>query len=139
LTLCIFLDTLNGVFLQVAPVPSFVEGSSTDDSESDRLQRMKTRIIQMERDMHGIHAMDAIIKKKGELAIDVERHALCELQKAAKSLNCKCMLPFVSFDYCANSSDFCIIAFASHSSEFIGRKQASARTCRCFDQSLAIQ
>jgi hypothetical protein len=54
----------------VAPVPSFVEGSSANDSESDRLQRMKARILQMEKDMCGIHAMAAIIKKKGELAID---------------------------------------------------------------------
>jgi hypothetical protein len=78
-------------FLQVASVPSFVEGSSADGSESDRLQRMKARILQMERDMRGIHAMAAIIKKKGELAIDAERYALSELQKAIVSLNCKCM------------------------------------------------
>jgi hypothetical protein len=68
--LYIFLDTLDGVFLQVVPVPYFVEGSSADDSENDRLQHMKSRILHMERDMHGIHAMAAIIKKKGELAID---------------------------------------------------------------------
>jgi hypothetical protein len=48
---------------------------------------MKTRISQMERDMRGIHAMAAIIKKKGELAIDAERYALGELQKATQSLN----------------------------------------------------
>jgi hypothetical protein len=41
----------------------------------------------MERDMRGIHAMAAIIKKKGELAIDAERYALGELQKATQSLN----------------------------------------------------
>jgi hypothetical protein len=69
-------------FLQVAPVPSFAEGCSANDSESDRLQRMKTRSLQMERDMHAIHAMATIIKKKGELAIDAEQYALSELQKA---------------------------------------------------------
>ena len=73
----------------MAPVPSFAEGSSATDSENDRLQRMKTRILQMEKDMRGIHAMAAIIKKKGELAIDAERYALAELQKATESLNCK--------------------------------------------------
>jgi hypothetical protein len=50
---------------------------------------MKTRILQMEKDMCGIHAMAAIINKKGELATDAERYALSELQKATESLNCK--------------------------------------------------
>ena len=89
LILCIFLDTLDGVFLQVIHVPSFAEGSSANDSENDRLQRMKTRILQMEKDMCCIHAMAAIIKKKGELAIDAERYAVNELHKATESLNCK--------------------------------------------------
>lgn len=75
----------------MTPVPSFVEGSLAGDSESDRLQRMKSRILQMEKDMRGIHAMAAIIKKKDELAIDAERYALSELQKATESLNCKCL------------------------------------------------
>ncbi|KAK1617954.1 hypothetical protein QYE76_023471 [Lolium multiflorum] len=62
----------------VTLVPSFVESSLAGDSESDRLQCMKARILQMENDMRGIHAMAAIIKKKGELAIDAERYALSE-------------------------------------------------------------
>jgi hypothetical protein len=62
--------------LQVAPVPSFAEGSSANDSENDWLQCMKTRILQWEQDMHGLHAMAAIIKKKGELAIDAECYAM---------------------------------------------------------------
>jgi hypothetical protein len=33
---------------------------------------MKSRILQMEKDMRGIHAMAAIIKKKGKLATDAE-------------------------------------------------------------------
>jgi hypothetical protein len=77
--------------LQVAPVPSFAEGSSANDSENDRLQRMKTRIHQLEQDMRGLYAMDAIIKKKGELAIDAERYAMNELHKAIESLNYKCL------------------------------------------------
>jgi hypothetical protein len=50
----------------------------------------------MENDMRGIHPMATIIKKKGELANDVERYALTELQKEERnamatiqSLNCK--------------------------------------------------
>jgi hypothetical protein len=43
----------------------------------------------MEKDMRGIHAMAAIIKKKGKLATDAEWYALAELQKATESLNCK--------------------------------------------------
>ena len=77
--------------MPMSPVSSFVEGSLANDSENDRLQRMRTRILQMEKDMRGIHAMAAIIKKKGELAIDAERYALTKLQKATESLNCKCL------------------------------------------------
>ncbi|KAK1615683.1 hypothetical protein QYE76_021200 [Lolium multiflorum] len=73
--------------IEVTPVPSFVEGSSANVSENDQLQRMKTRILQMEKDMCGIHAMAAIIKKKGEIAIDAKRYALGELQKTTESLN----------------------------------------------------
>jgi cytochrome c556 len=80
--------------LQVAPVPSFAEGSSADDSEHDLLQRMKTRIAQMERDMRNLRAMAAIIKEKGEMDVDAERYALSELQKATDSLNYKFFMLF---------------------------------------------
>jgi hypothetical protein len=53
-------------------VPSFTEGPSDGCSENDRLQHMKSRIVQMEKDMRGIHARAAIIKKKGELATNAE-------------------------------------------------------------------
>jgi phage shock protein A len=75
--------------LQVFPVSSFTEDSSGGSSESDRLQRMKARIAQMEKDMRGIYALVAIIKKKGELAANAERYDLADLHKATKSLNCK--------------------------------------------------
>jgi hypothetical protein len=68
--------------LQVFHVPSFVDDSSGAVSESDRLQRMKNRITQMEKDMRNTYALAAIIKKKNELASDVERYALTELYKA---------------------------------------------------------
>jgi hypothetical protein len=41
----------------------------------------------MEKDIRGIHAMAAMIKKKGELAVEAERYAMNELQKATESLN----------------------------------------------------
>jgi hypothetical protein len=50
---------------------------------------MKTQINQMERYMSNIHAIVAIINKKGELAVDAERYALGELQKAIDNLSCK--------------------------------------------------
>jgi hypothetical protein len=81
----------------VDPIPSLVEGSSANDSENDRLQRMRTCIRQLEQDTRGLHAMAAIIKKKGELAIDAERYAVTELHKAAESLNCKCSSFFFYF------------------------------------------
>ena len=43
----------------------------------------------MENDLLGIHAMAAVIKKKGELAMEAEQYALNELQKATESLNCE--------------------------------------------------
>jgi hypothetical protein len=43
----------------------------------------------MEKDLRNTYALAAIIKKKSELAADVERYALTELQKATQSLNCK--------------------------------------------------
>ncbi|KAK1692444.1 hypothetical protein QYE76_009141 [Lolium multiflorum] len=73
--------------IEVAPVPSFVECSSAGDSENDRLQQMRTSIRQLEQDMCVLHGMAAIIKKKGELAIEAERYAMNELHKATESLN----------------------------------------------------
>jgi hypothetical protein len=70
-------------------VPAFVDDSSGALSEDDRIQRMKDRIIQMEKDLRSTYALDAIIKKKSEIAADVERYALTELHKATESLNCK--------------------------------------------------
>jgi hypothetical protein len=43
----------------------------------------------MEKDLRGIHAMSAVIKKKGELVVEAERYALNELQKTTESLNCE--------------------------------------------------
>ncbi|KAK1601849.1 hypothetical protein QYE76_017528 [Lolium multiflorum] len=68
--------------IEVFPVPTFVDDSSGDVPESDRLQRMKDRIAQMEKNMRSTYALAAIINKKTELAADAERYALSELHKA---------------------------------------------------------
>ncbi|KAK1680317.1 hypothetical protein QYE76_041165 [Lolium multiflorum] len=73
--------------IEVFPVPSFVDDSSGVLPESDRIQRMKDRIAQMEKDMRITYALAAIINKKSETAANVERYALTELHKATESLN----------------------------------------------------
>ncbi|KAK1651149.1 hypothetical protein QYE76_068954 [Lolium multiflorum] len=72
----------------VFPVPSFVDDSSGVLPESDRIQRMRDRIAQMEKDLRSTYALAAIINKKSQTAADVERYALTELHKATESLNC---------------------------------------------------
>ncbi|KAK1608250.1 hypothetical protein QYE76_031923 [Lolium multiflorum] len=73
--------------IEVFPVPSFVDDSSGVLLESDRIQRMKDRITQMEKDLRSTYALAAIINKKSEIAAYVERYALTELHKATESLN----------------------------------------------------
>ncbi|KAK1699226.1 hypothetical protein QYE76_015923 [Lolium multiflorum] len=81
--------------IEVFPVPSFVDDSSGVLPEGDRVQRMKDRITQMEKDLRSTYALAAIVNKKSEIAANVERYALTELHKATESLNCE------SFDLCA--------------------------------------
>ncbi|KAK1612254.1 hypothetical protein QYE76_035927 [Lolium multiflorum] len=75
----------------VFPVPSFADDSSGALPESDRIQRMKDRMTQMEKDLRSTYALAAIINKKSEIASDVERYILGELHKATESLN-SCLL-----------------------------------------------
>ncbi|KAK1698018.1 hypothetical protein QYE76_014715 [Lolium multiflorum] len=72
--------------IEVFPVPSFVDDSSGALPEVDRIQRMKDRIAQMEKDLRSTYALAAIVNKKSEIATDVERYALTELRKATDSL-----------------------------------------------------
>ncbi|KAK1616748.1 hypothetical protein QYE76_022265 [Lolium multiflorum] len=71
----------------VFPVPSFVDDSSGVLPEGDRIQRMKDRITQMEKDLRSTYALAAIVNRKSEIAADVERYALTELHEATESLN----------------------------------------------------
>ncbi|KAK1641641.1 hypothetical protein QYE76_059446 [Lolium multiflorum] len=84
--------------IEVFPVPSFVDDSSGVLPESDRIQRMKDRIAQMEKDLRSTYALAAIINKKSETAADVERYALTELHKATESLNCLLSIANVTGD-----------------------------------------
>jgi hypothetical protein len=43
----------------------------------------------MEKDQVGIHAMGAAVKKKGELAAEVEQYALDHLHTTTEILSCK--------------------------------------------------
>ena len=70
-------------------MPSFVDDASGVLPEGDRIQRMKDRITQMEKDLRSTYALAAIVNKKSEIAADVERYALTELHKATESLNCE--------------------------------------------------
>ncbi|KAK1643058.1 hypothetical protein QYE76_060863 [Lolium multiflorum] len=81
------LSLLLTIVAAVFPVPASVEDSSGALSEDDRIQRMKDRITQLEKDLRSTYALAAIIKKKSEIAADVERYALTELHKATESLN----------------------------------------------------
>ncbi|KAK1604071.1 hypothetical protein QYE76_027744 [Lolium multiflorum] len=82
-----FVDLSTFKASAVFPVPAFVDDSSGALSEDDRVQRMKDRITQLEKDLRSTYALAAIIKKKCEIAADVERYALTELHKATESLN----------------------------------------------------
>jgi hypothetical protein len=72
-------DAHSMVYLQVAPVTPFVEDASAAGSENSLLQQMRNRISRMEKDLLGIHAMAAVIKKKCELAMEADRYALSEV------------------------------------------------------------
>ena len=69
--------------LQMAPIPSTVAGPSS------LVRQLRSKISQMEKDLSTIHAGVAVVKKKGELAIAMEKYARDELIKATQSLHCK--------------------------------------------------
>jgi hypothetical protein len=70
-------------------------------NDPEVVHQLRSRISQMDKDLGCIHAMAAVVKKKAELAAEVEQYALDELQKATKSLNCKQTM----FSCPLNSSD----------------------------------
>jgi hypothetical protein len=92
--------------LQVTSTAARAESSmsSTTGNESELVRQLRNRISQMEKDLVGIHAMVEVLKKKGELAAEVEQYALDELQKATESINYKQSMfscPLYSFEVIA--------------------------------------
>jgi predicted Zn-dependent protease len=92
--------------LQVTSTVSRAESSlsSAIGNDFEIVRQLRNRISQMKKDLVGIHAMAAVVKKKGELAAEVEQYALDRLQTATESLSCKqsmflCLL--YSFDVIA--------------------------------------
>ena len=72
------------------PVPSTTLGPSTQPSdESGIVRQLRSRISEMEKNLSTIYAGVAVVKKKGELAMKLEKYARDELVKATKSLQCK--------------------------------------------------
>ena len=59
----------------MAPISSHAVGSSGPSAgdESGLVQQLHGRISQMEKDLVAIHAMVAVVKKKGELAIEAKQ------------------------------------------------------------------
>ena len=75
----------------MASIPSSAAGPS-DQSSSDEfgiIRQLRSKIAGMEKDLTTLHAGAAVVKKKGELAIAMEKCARDELVKATKSLQCE--------------------------------------------------
>ena len=72
------------------PIPSTASRPSGGPNDESRIiQDLRSKIAAMERDMVPIYAGTAVVKKKGELALEFEKHAREELVKATNSLQCE--------------------------------------------------
>ena len=63
--------------------------SASDDS--DLVRRLRDQISRLNKDITTLHAMAALVKRKSEIASDIEQHALDRLCVATESLSCKCL------------------------------------------------
>ena len=59
--------------------------------ESDLVRRLRGQISRLNKDNTTLHAMEALVKRKGEIAAAIEQHALDRLRVATESLSCKCL------------------------------------------------
>ena len=57
--------------------------------DSGLVRQLRSKMSQMEKDLTIIHAGVAVVKKKGELAIAMEKYAQDEIMKATRSLHCE--------------------------------------------------
>jgi hypothetical protein len=62
--------------------------------ESELMHRLCNRISQLDKDMVGLHAIAALVKKKSELAAAIEQHVVDHVRVATESLSCKQSTPF---------------------------------------------
>ena len=77
-------------------IPSASAGPSDEATdESAIIRQLHRRIADTEKNLSIIYAGAAIVKAKGELALQFERFAREELVKAANSLSCKYPITFV--------------------------------------------
>jgi hypothetical protein len=57
---------------------------------------LRDQISWLKKDIAGLHAMAALVKKKSDIAIAVEQHALGHLRVAIESLSCKQLIASLS-------------------------------------------
>jgi hypothetical protein len=61
--------------------------NSSAIDESELLRRLRDQISRLNKDIAGLHTMEALVKKKSEIAAAVEQHALDRLLVATESLS----------------------------------------------------
>ena len=76
--------------LQVPPIPSTASGLPAEAAnESAIIRQLRRRIADTEKNLSIIYAGAAVVKAKGELALQFKKFAREELVKATNSLSCK--------------------------------------------------
>jgi hypothetical protein len=63
--------------------------NSSAVDESDLVRRLRDQISRLKKNVTNLHAMAALVKRKGEIAIAIEQHTLDRLRVATESLSCK--------------------------------------------------
>ena len=82
--------------MQVPPIPSTPAGSLAGAAdESAIIRQLRRQIADQEKNLSIIYAGAAVVKAKGELALQFEKFAREELVKATSSLSCKYPILFL--------------------------------------------
>ena len=78
------------------PIPSTLAGPSAGAAdESAIIRQLRRQIADQEKNLSIIYAGAAVVKAKGELALQFEKFAREELVKATNSLSCKYPILFL--------------------------------------------
>jgi hypothetical protein len=84
--------------LQIPTSSSRAEPSVNPSAdESDLVRRLRDQISRLNKDISNLHAMEALVKRKSEIATAIEQHALDRLRVATESLSCKQPTTFFCF------------------------------------------